>query len=101
MIANGDGDNLRIPLELRYGVDERNVLHFEHSGSFAKIIRYIFITRKCPSEDFLSPLNHLDSMEPILIRGGTFIVDGQEPGEVRSLPRDAAAVNGEPTCGPS
>jgi hypothetical protein len=22
---------------------------------------------KCPSEDFLSPLNHLDSMEPILI----------------------------------
>jgi hypothetical protein len=25
---------------------------------------------KCPSEDFLIPLNHLDSMEPILIRGG-------------------------------
>ena len=38
---------------------------------------------KCPSEDFLSPLNHLDSMEPILIRGGASIVDGQEPGEVR------------------
>ena len=27
---------------------------------------------KCPSEDFLSPLNHLDSMEPILIRGRGF-----------------------------
>ena len=38
---------------------------------------------KCPSEDFLIPLNHLDSMEPILIRGGAYIVDGQEPGEVR------------------
>src|SRR5262249_55302983 len=38
---------------------------------------------KCPSEDFLSPLNHLDSMEPILIRGRASIVDGQEPGEVR------------------
>ena len=38
---------------------------------------------KCPSEEFLSPLNHLDSMEPILIRGGASIVDGQEPGEVR------------------
>jgi len=25
---------------------------------------------KCPSEDFLIPLNQLDSMEPILIRGG-------------------------------
>ena len=40
-------------------------------------------TAKCPSEDFLSPLSHLDSMEPILIRGGASIVDGQEPGEVR------------------
>jgi hypothetical protein len=38
---------------------------------------------KCPSEDFLIPLNHLDSMEPILIRGVAYIVDGQEPGEVR------------------
>jgi 4-pyridoxate dehydrogenase len=38
---------------------------------------------KCPSEDFLSPLNHLDSMEPILIRGRDFHVDAQEPGEVR------------------
>ena len=38
---------------------------------------------KCPSEDFLSPLNHLDSMEPIMIRGGASIVDGQESGEVR------------------
>jgi hypothetical protein len=38
---------------------------------------------ECPSEDFLIPLNHLDSMEPILIRGGAYIVDGQEPGEVR------------------
>jgi hypothetical protein len=38
---------------------------------------------KCPSEDFLIPLNQLDSMEPILIRGGASIVDGQEPGEVR------------------
>jgi hypothetical protein len=27
---------------------------------------------KCPSEDFLSPLNHLDSMEPTLIRGRGF-----------------------------
>ena len=27
---------------------------------------------QCPSEDFLSPLNHLDSMEPILIRGRGF-----------------------------
>jgi hypothetical protein len=25
----------------------------------------------------------LDSMEPILIRGGAYSVDGQEPGEVR------------------
>jgi hypothetical protein len=38
---------------------------------------------KCPSEEFLIPLNHLDWMEPILIRGGAYIVDGQEPGEVR------------------
>ena len=38
---------------------------------------------QCPSEDFLSPLNHLDSMEPILIRGVAYIVDGREPGEVR------------------
>jgi TIR domain len=38
---------------------------------------------QCPSEDFLSPLNHLDSMSPIMIRGGASIVDGQEPGEVR------------------
>ena len=28
-----------------------------------------FQRTKCPSEDFLIPLNHLDSMEPILIRG--------------------------------
>ena len=38
---------------------------------------------KCPSEDFLSPLNHMDSMEPIMIRGGAYSVYGQEPGEVR------------------
>ena len=38
---------------------------------------------QCPSEDFLIPLNHLDSMEPILIRGGAYIVDGEEPGEVQ------------------
>jgi hypothetical protein len=31
----------------------------------------------------LIPLNHLDSMEPILIRGGAYIVDGEEPGEVQ------------------
>ena len=38
---------------------------------------------KCPSGDFLIPSNHLDSMGPILIRGGASIVDGQEPGEVQ------------------
>jgi hypothetical protein len=32
---------------------------------------------ECPSEDFLSPLNHLDSMEPILIRGGASIVENR------------------------
>ena len=32
----------------------------------------IDVTAKYPSEDFLSPLNHLDSMEPILIRGRGF-----------------------------
>ena len=48
---------------------------------------------KCPSEDFLIPLNHLDSMEPILIRGGAYIVDGQEPGEVR--PR-SLEISGRP-----
>jgi pimeloyl-ACP methyl ester carboxylesterase len=31
-----------------------------------------FEIAECPSEDFLSPLNHLDSMEPILIRGRGF-----------------------------
>src|ERR1700734_564985 len=38
---------------------------------------------KCPSEEFLISLNHLDSIGPILIRGGGYIVDGQEPSEVR------------------
>ena len=44
---------------------------------------FLHFAAKCPSEDFLIPLNQLDSMEPILIRGGASIVDGQEPGEVR------------------
>jgi hypothetical protein len=37
----------------------------------AEKARYLLnlFAAKCPSEDFLSPLNHLDSMEPILIRG--------------------------------
>jgi hypothetical protein len=35
-------------------------------GDFGRLIA------ECPSEDFLSPLNHLDSMEPILIRGRGF-----------------------------
>ena len=50
------------------------------------LVSFLLVTpeiSKCPSEDFLIPLNHLDSMEPILIRGGAYIVDGQEPGEVR------------------
>ena len=34
---------------------------------------YVNFLSKCPSEDFLSPLNHLDSMEPILIRGRGFL----------------------------
>jgi hypothetical protein len=53
---------------------------------------------KCPSEDFLSPLNHLDSMEPILIRGGAYSVDGQEPGE-RPERTDIIAWCALPRCG--
>ena len=45
----------------------------EATGFEAKTIhRLLNIDPKCPSEDFLSPLNHLDSMEPILIRGRGF-----------------------------
>ena len=36
------------------------------------LVRVVAPLSECPSEDFLSPLNHLDSMEPILIRGRGF-----------------------------
>ena len=58
----------RTPHHLLSGTVTPNSLHFSINHSGVPDID----PAKCPSEDFLSPLNHLDSMEPILIRGRGF-----------------------------
>jgi hypothetical protein len=66
----------------QYGTGERMAFVHEVNDYKEDALKAVSFV-KCPSEDFLSPLNHLDSMEPILIRGRDFHVDAQEPAEIR------------------